>query len=388
MSLGMILAGVPTGWNEGENARMKRLLEQQDFDTSQRQAPLRDDLLRAQAQHLRMAGAQAGQRRADENATNLLYWKALNAQGGVAPSLQPGPMGGAPQPPQQPQMPMQPPQQASQMTPVPPGVMGQTPFMAAAMPQSTQSQPLQGMGAGMGMAQPQPGPMGNAPQPPQPPAQDPFDQAIQQRQQALQQLRSIPPTPQIAAAGMKLDDELRQLQQAKVLQQIKLDAELRHQQSLSETVRRHGTLEDQGNRRLDISESSQDLRRELATEKQSFEERKLDVTTRRSMFDSEASRIRSDQLLTQKQKDDKIQELRELYKLPGSSKSNPFKSDDSQHEFMVMVASKLGIKPEDYDKLTPEQEAQALKSLSGTAIRTKDGTTYKISPSGDVTVSK
>lgn len=274
----MILAGVPTGWNEGENSRMKRLLEQQDFDTNLRQAPLRDDLLRAQAQHLRMAGSQRLQERAQENAANMAYWNALNAPGGQAPSLNPPPIGGGAPPMPQPQT-VQP---SSAI-----GAPGQIPFMMATLP--PQAPPMSGMAppaaVPQGMGQ-QPGPIQGAVPMPQAVPDNPFQQAIQQRQQALQQLRLVPPTPASVRAGIQLDQELRQLQQTEVLQRIKLDEELRRQQNTSSLIQSRQAAGERGERRLDETERSHQAAEGLR-------ERSIQATSDRA---SERDRLRAAEL--------------------------------------------------------------------------------------------
>lgn len=260
LALGQILAGVPMGWNDAENSRMKRLLEQGEFDTAQRQAPLRDDLLRAQAQHLRMAGQLRFQERSQENAANMAYWKALNAPGGQAPSLMPPPMGNA----------LQPPTQTVQANPVA-GFQGQTPFVGASMPQGTQPQPFQGLSQTMGG---QPGPIQGAQPMPQAPPDNPFQMAIQQRQQALERIRSTPLTPDIARAGIQIDQEIRQLQQAEMVQKLKLDEELRRQQNTSSLIQAREGSAERGERRLDQS-------RELGERRLGMQERALEETAAR-----------------------------------------------------------------------------------------------------------
>lgn len=242
LALGQILAGVPMGWNEAENALAKRRLEQQQYDTVMRQAPLQDDLLRAQAQHLRLAGTQAAQKRAEENAANMAYWRALTSPGGTAPSLPASPLGNAPQLPQAQQV---------QANPVA-GFQGQTPFVGASMPQQSHAQPLQGLAPGG----PQPGPIFGSFDAPQAPGQNPIQAAIQQRQQALQAIRSMPPTQANVLAGIRLDQEVRDLQQAEVMQRLKLDEELRRQQATSDLIRHRGVSESQGGQRLQETQRS------------------------------------------------------------------------------------------------------------------------------------
>jgi len=99
MNLLGVLGSVPKGYSDSEDSRMKRLLEQQTYDTNTRQAPMQDQLLRAQIDHLRRTAAQSGlaqrlaqqQREAQIGGANSVI-ESLIAGGGTTPMPQ------APQP--------------------------------------------------------------------------------------------------------------------------------------------------------------------------------------------------------------------------------------------------------------------------------------------------
>lgn len=283
MTFAMVAGGVPGGYLQEENDRVKRMLAQQEFDTNQRQAGLRDDLLRAQAQHLRMAGSQSAQRLADERNAQLLYYKMLMQPQG--PGAMPGPMGNAPQPPQI-QPPQMPPAQSIQANPVA-GFNGQTPFMGASMPQGASPSPFSGMmppmGAGLpqgspapmgmpqgGSQQPQPGPMGGAPQMPQAPqAMDPYTQAYQAGlEQIKRDFAHVPPSP---AAAQAVQMRIQDLQRTITLQR-EGDVARRQDAILQSRLRSQESLEDYreeqmrlAGRRVEETErshrSSEDIRR-------------------------------------------------------------------------------------------------------------------------------
>jgi hypothetical protein len=132
MKLGPILGSIPGGYSDEATKQKKRALEQQEYDTNQRQAPLRDDLLRAQAQHLRQSGSQVAARLAMEQQDRAANQSAINdlvkflaASGQGSPTPQPPGFQG--------QVPYAP---GSSTPPVAPGSQGQVPQQVTTTPQT------------------------------------------------------------------------------------------------------------------------------------------------------------------------------------------------------------------------------------------------------------
>lgn len=103
MKLFGVLGSVPAGYNQTEDEFAKRHLNQQTYDTNQRQAPLQDRLLQAQIDHLRKTAAHSGlanqfaQRKyQDEIGGSDALMRAILASGQTS---------AVPQPPQPPQVP-------------------------------------------------------------------------------------------------------------------------------------------------------------------------------------------------------------------------------------------------------------------------------------------
>ena len=211
-SWGGMAAAIPGGYLEAQKQQqqmademMRRKLMQQQFATTQRQAPLQDQLLRAQVQHMQRPDINA-QRFAQENQA-AQYGLGFMGTPGAQPMPQP-PQGGVPQAFQGAQ-PM-PGVSAGQPQGMPQGQPGMQPNPFAQAPQGQPQGQPQGMPQGQPQGQPQGMPQG------QPQATDPLAAQEQQamnalRQRVQQELPSIPPQ-QRAAYAMAVQQAQQQIQ--------------------------------------------------------------------------------------------------------------------------------------------------------------------------------
>jgi hypothetical protein len=237
-SWGGMAAAIPGGYLEAQKQQqqmademMRRKLMQQQFATTQRQAPLQDQLLRAQIQHMGRPDINA-QRFAQENQA-AQYGLGFMGTPGAQPMPQP-PQGGVPQAFQGAQ-PM-PGVSAGQPQGMPQGQPGMQPNPFAQAPQGQPQGQPQGMPQGQPQGQPQGMPQGqpqamyqpSAPAAMQPQGQpqgmpqgqpqvtDPLAAQEQQamnalRQRVQQELPSIPPQQRTAYA-MAVQQAQQQIQ--------------------------------------------------------------------------------------------------------------------------------------------------------------------------------
>jgi len=255
-SWGGMAAAIPGGYLEAQKQQqqmademMRRKLMQQQFATTQRQAPLQDQLLRAQIQHMGRPDINA-QRFAQENQA-AQYGLGFMGTPGAQPMPQP-PQGGVPQAFQGAQ-PM-PGVSAGQPQGMPQGQPGMQPNPFAQAPQGQPQGQPQGMPQGQPQGQPQGMPQGMpqamyqpaAPAAMQPQGQpqgmpqvtDPLAAQEQQamnalRQRVHQELPSIPPQNRTAYA-MEVQRVQQQIQlQANEARKMAMDQlSQRKQQSL------------------------------------------------------------------------------------------------------------------------------------------------------------
>jgi chromatin modification-related protein VID21 len=197
-------AAIPGGYLEAQKQQqqmademMRRKLMQQQFATTQRQAPLQDQLLRAQVQHMQRPDINA-QRFAQENQA-AQYGLGFMGTPGAQPMPQP-PQGGVPQ--GQPGMQPNPFAQAPQGQPPAPQGMPQGQPQAMYQPPAPAAMQPPGQPQGMPQGQPQ--------------MTDPLAAQEQQamnalRQRVQQELPSIPPQ-QRAAYAMAVQQAQQQIQ--------------------------------------------------------------------------------------------------------------------------------------------------------------------------------
>ena len=216
---GGMLAAIPQGYAQGQQQQeqlagelMRRKLLAQQYDTNLRQAPLQDQFLKAQIQH--MQRPDIGQQKfAQDNAANV-YGMGLPLPGATA--MPQAPQGAQPQPFQaaQPMFPQGGAAPAGSMPQAPQGAqpgMQPNPFVQA--PQMPQGQPpAMYQPAAPAAVQPQ----GAAPTPQAMPTADPIaqeqQQFMQQLQQRAQQVAAMPQGPQKFAAAQAIMQQQQQAQ--------------------------------------------------------------------------------------------------------------------------------------------------------------------------------
>ena len=256
---GGMLAAVPQGYLTAQQQIQKmqddeaqRQLRQQQFETTNRQAPLQDRLLQAQIAHMQRPDINA-QRFAQENQA-AQYGLGFMGTPGAQPMPQP-PQGGVPQAFQGAQ-PM-PGVSAGQPQGMPQGQPGMQPNPFA---QAPQGQP-QGQPQGMPQGQPQ--------------ATDPLAAQEQQamnalRQRVQQELPSIPPQ-QRAAYAMAVQQAQQQIQsQANEARKMAMEQLSQRKQQSLESWRDQMRTQKQGaeGRKMAMEQSLESRRGQMLTQKQ------------------------------------------------------------------------------------------------------------------------
>jgi len=270
-SWGGMAAAIPGGYLEAQKQQqqmademMRRKLMQQQFATTQRQAPLQDQLLRAQVQHMQRPDINA-QRFAQENQA-AQYGLGFMGTPGAQPMPQP-PQGGVPQAFQGAQ-PM-PGVSAGQPQGMPQGQPGMQPNPFAQAPQGQPQGQPQGMPQGQPQGQPQGMPQG------QPQATDPLAAQEQQamnalRQRVQQELPSIPPQ-QRAAYAMAVQQAQQQIQsQANEARKMAMEQLSQRKQQSLESWRDQMRTQKQGaeGRKMAMEQSLESRRGQMLTQKQ------------------------------------------------------------------------------------------------------------------------